>query len=186
MSMRFRLGYAFRHAGKMKQLNKLDTVFKYYNITSDEKNDATVIKDFLLGQSEFTTRIERSDEIFLYLNNIEDFMKIIDDFRTITDIQIWKPDPAILETQDPSVLVSKLAKDYKFKVTVNIGWIRYQNKSTLKWIENNRDKLKISEYGLNNAYSLVNVYVRDEKVLMLLKMTGDKFITKIENLVLPK
>ena len=159
--------------------------YRKINITKDELKDARELRDCINSLSEYSVRQEYTDKLFVYLNDFEPLLTTLQTFKTISYIKLWKPDPAILKDADPNLLVSTFANKYNFKVTINFGRLRSRNISTLKWIENNRDKIKISDYSLEYADSSVGIYVRDDKVLMLLQMTGGDFISRIERLVLP-
>jgi hypothetical protein len=110
---------------------------------------------------------------------------VLKTLKNVEKITVWKPDPAILKNTDPDVFVTKLAENYDFKVTLNMWKLREKNNGTLQWIKNNRDKVKITDYSIQLGQSFSTLYVRDEKVLMILQMTGNNFISRIERLVLP-
>lgn len=169
--------------------NKRKSVqISYYNKTVIDISmleDARILRDCLNSLSEYKVRQEYNDKLFVYLNDVETLLNVLKKLKTINQIKTWRPDPVILKNPDPDLLVSTFADKYKYKATMNFSNLRKKNPSTIKWIENNRDKVKISDYSLEMADSSVGVYVRDDKVLMLLQMTGNSFITKIERLVLP-
>ena len=123
--------------------------------------------------------------MFIYVNNIDDLLPVLKTLKNVEKITVWKPDPAILKNTDPDVFVTKLAENYDFKVTLNMWKLREKNNGTLQWIKNNRDKVKITDYSIQLGQSFSTLYVRDEKVLMILQMSGYNFISRIERLVLP-
>lgn len=159
--------------------------YRKTEITRESLRDSRTLRDGLNGLAEYKIRQEYNDKLFIYTNELEPLLTVLKTLNTVYRIKTWRPDPVILKNPDPDLLVSTFADKYAFKATMNFSKLRRKNPSTLKWIENNRDKIKISDYSLENADSSVGVYVRDDKVLMLLQMTGNSFISKIERLVLP-
>jgi hypothetical protein len=160
----------------------------YYQKTEINKTileDSRTLRDCLNNLPEYKIRQEWHNKMFIYVNDVGPLLKVLKTLSTIHRIRVWRPDPIILKNPDPDLLVSTFADKYAYKATMNFSKLRHKNPATLNWIKNNRDKIKVSDYSLENADSIVGVYVRDEKVLMLLQMTGNSFISKIERLVLP-
>ena len=159
--------------------------YRKLHIVKQDINDAKEIRDALNSIDGYMIRQEYNDQLFIYLNDIDALLPVLENLKTVSKLRVWRPDPAILANAEADVLVSKLAEYYQFKVSINMSALRRKNLGTLKWIENNRDKLKITDYSLEYAHSNAGLYVRDEKVLMILQMTGNNFIGRIERLVLP-
>lgn len=148
-------------------------------------DDCLDLRSALLDLKEYNVRQEGYNKLFVYLNDLDNLLSVVKNLKTVERIKLWEPDAALLKNPDTDVLVSKYANEFTHKVTINLWSVRKKNSSTLDWIKNNRDKIKITDYGLEYASSQTGIYVRDEKVLMLLQMTGDGFITRVERLVLP-
>jgi hypothetical protein len=148
-------------------------------------NDARTIRDGLNSLDDYMVRQEFQDQLFIYLNDLDTLLPVLKTLKTINRLEVWNPDPAILKNPEADVLVTKLAEHYQYKVSMNMWELRKKESSALKWIENNRDKIKITDYSLERGHSLAALYVRDDKVLMLLQMIGSDFISRIERLVLP-
>jgi hypothetical protein len=159
--------------------------YRKVHIEKQDINDAKKLRDALNLIDGYMIRQEYNDQLFIYLNDIDNLLPVLENLKTVSKLQVWRPDPAILANAEADVLVSKLAEDYQFKVSINMWALRKENSGTLAWIKNNRDKIKITDYSLEYACSNAGVYVRDEKVLMILQMTGNNFIGRIERLVLP-
>jgi hypothetical protein len=159
--------------------------YRKTEITKNTLEDAKSLRTCLNSLSDYRVRQEWHDKLFLYINDVDQLLNVIKSLKTVTRVKVWRPDPIILKNPDPDLLVSTFADNYAYKVTMNFWKVRNKNTSTLNWIKNNRDKIKITDYSLEWADSSVGVYVRDDKVLMLLQMTGNSFISKIERLVLP-
>jgi hypothetical protein len=159
--------------------------YRKIRLEQEDIDDSRTLRDTLNSIDGYMVRQEYNDQLFVYLNDIDTLLPVLENLNTINKIQVWKPDPAILKNPEPDVLVTKLAADYQYKVSMYMWSLRKKESSALKWIENNRDKIKITDYSLEHAHSLAAVYVRDDKVLMLLQMTGNDFIGRIERLVLP-
>jgi hypothetical protein len=159
--------------------------YKKTQYTKDDIDDAEAVRDTLNSINDYRLRQEYQSQLFVYLNEPDILLSVLTKLKTVDAATIWKPDPAILNNTAPDVLVSTKAKDYAYKVTVNMYDLRKRNPSAENWIKNNRDKLEISDYSLEHGDSNSALYVRDEKILMLLQMTGSNFIKRTERLVLP-
>lgn len=151
----------------------------------EEVKEAELLKTALLSTGEFMVRQDFNDRMTVYLNDRSTLMAILDNSKIIDWVEIWEPDSTSINCVDTDILVSGHADKYAFKVTLDIGKIRRENAGILNWIAANRDKIKITDYALHYAYSTIGVYVRDEKVLMLLQMSDRNYIRQIERLVLP-
>jgi hypothetical protein len=160
-------------------------VFSKIRYTEDDIDDAEVVRNTLNSIKNYRLRQEYHTQLFVYLDEPELLLPVLKNLKTVDAATIWKPDPAILNNTSPDVLVSTKAKDYAFKVTANMFNLRVRNPIAENWIKNNRDKLEISDYSLEYGDNNAALYVRDEKILMLLQMTGTSFIKRIERLVLP-
>lgn len=154
-------------------------------ITKYDLEDARALRDCLNRISDYRVRQELKNKLFVYVNDVETLLDSLKTLNTVHRTRVWRPDPVILKNPDPDLLVSTFAEDYAYKVTINFSHLRRKSPTTLNWIKNNRDKIKITDYSIEWADSSVGVYVRDDKVLMLLQMTGDLSISKVERLVLP-
>jgi hypothetical protein len=173
---------------KLTNSKKISIHIGYCNkidISNNTPKDARILRDYLNNLSEFKIRQEFYNKLSIYVNDAESLLAVFKELKTVSRIKIWRPDPVILKNPDPNLLVSTFADKYKYKATINFSGLREKNPSTLTWMKNNRDKVKITDYSLRCANSSVGVYVRDDKVLMLLQMTGNNFISKIERLILP-
>lgn len=159
--------------------------YRKIRLEKQDIDDARIIRDTLNSIDGYMVRQEYNDQLFVYLNDIEALLPVLENLKTVSMLRAWKPDPTILKNPEANVLVTKLAADYQYKVAIDMWAIRKNESSVLKWIENNRDKIKITDYSLEHGFSNAAVYVRDDKVLMLLQMTGNNFIGRIERLVLP-
>lgn len=162
-------------------------VYRKYKFGIEEVNDAKILKTTLMTADDYMIRSEDNHTIVIYTNDKDVFLNCIKNMTTIHIVEIYAPDDSVKNSllSDPTTLVSKFAKDYEYKVTINIGALRRSNSSLLTWIAANRNKIKISDYALTRAYSFVGAYVRDQKVLLLLQMSDQNHITKIERLISP-
>lgn len=159
--------------------------YRKIRIGNEHIRDAALIRRCLNNIEDYMIRQENLCNLQIYFNDIDTVLPMFKKLKTTEFLQIWQPDPAILNNTAPDILVSKLANEFSYKVTINFGALKRKNSSTIKWIENNRDKIRITDYSIQHAYSFVGVYVRDDKVLMLLQMTDNNFISRIERLILP-
>lgn len=187
-----KLGYATKKIEQYKETLKHNSYieqgrYKKIRFGNAEVSDAESFKDFLLTSADYMLRQEYTSTIVIYTTEKTQALALLLSLNTVTDLKLWEPEESAKSKLllDPTLLVSKLASEFEFKVTINVGAIREKNSPLITWIAANRDKIRITEYALKHAYSYVSVYVRDEKILLLLQMTGQNFVTKIERLVLP-
>lgn len=174
-------------AKRFKDKSKVFIELGYYTKQYIGFNDIETIKilrDSLL-KADYMLRHDYSNILSIYTNDYQPLLESIKKIKKLDSVSIYKPDPAILNNIAPDVLVSSHANEFGYKVTLNIGKARAKSSSVINWITANRDKIKITDYSLETAYSNVGVYVRDEKVLMLLQMTGSDYIKKVERLISP-
>lgn len=173
---------------KIKSIkNPTISVGKYYKIKYglDHVRDLSIIRSCIDDLDDYRIRCEYKSKLILYLNDKDKILKKLEKLKSVSHIDFWEPDESIINLQSKDLLVSKLADKYQYKISLNIGSLRIRNPNMLKWIKNNRDKIKISDYALENAYSIAGVYVRDDKVLTLMQMINNNNIKNIERLVLP-
>lgn len=150
-----------------------------------EVKEAELLRAALLSTKDFMVRQDYNDRMTVYINDRSTLMTVLNKLETVDWVEIWEPDSTSINCTDTDILVSGYADKYAFKVKLDVGKIRRENAGILNWIKANRDKIKITDYALHSAYSFIGVYVRDEKVLMLLQMSDRNYIKQIERLVLP-
>jgi hypothetical protein len=162
----------------------------YYHkarIFPEDIEDAKLVRNTLLKMTDYMVRSEYNHNISIYCNDKDMLLKELKKLKNTDTVKVSGPDQNQIAdlTSDQNVLVSKKAKDYSHKVTIDLYRLRPSNSELMKWISANRNKIKISDYALHQATSYVSVYVRDEKVLLLFRMAGDQYIKKVEKLILP-
>jgi hypothetical protein len=160
--------------------------YRKNKIFSSHVDDAILIKDALIQLKDYTVRSEYNSFI-IYCNVKKEILDAFNKLKSVHLVEVCEPDMNIVSAleKEPNILISKFANEYQYKVTLDFFKIRRNNDTVLSWITANRNKIKISDYSLNNATSFVGIYVRDEKVLMLLQISAEQFIKKIEKLILP-
>ena len=159
-------------------------IYNKVKLDVEDVNDAEVFMNALLSLKEYMYRKEFNYNSILYCNDLTilDTIKNLKTSRCITLHEV-RESVTNLNEREYGVLASKKHGEYEFKVTLNMYQVRRKNPATIQWIKANRDKVKISDYSVEHACSNVGIYVRDEKVLLLLRMTGDQWLTNIERLV---
>ena len=167
--------------------NKRLVIGYYSNILIKEENikDAERIRDWIKTLDNYSVRHEMPDNLSVYSNDLKDLQSLIDSFELVERGYLWEPNKSLVQNQEPDILISKKADEFTHKITIDMGALRRESPDTLKWVAANRDKVRISNYSLEKAYSYVGIYVRDEKVLMLFQLAGNTFIKKTERLVSP-
>jgi hypothetical protein len=157
------------------------------SITYQEVLDANEIyKTMRSAATEYLLRCEYQT-IIVYSNDKGLLVKLSKKIVT-GDTELWEPDKSVvgfLSTNANTIMVD-IPTDFPYKITFG----RKPAKIELaNWIDNNSDKVKIGNILLDNLRNEVRwiqgqyFYVKDEKVIFLLKiMLGDN-IGKIDKLV---
>jgi len=158
----------------------------YYYARKASLNDKTHAKklgELLKTIDIWAVRVE-TPFVSLYLNTENDLEKIVQACKNrIKYIEI--PDPKSQNLlAEGTVLVKKL--DYKFKVSLGVSNQNYSN--FVQWCENN-PKIRLPKRAKRDLNKDSNAgggffYVKDEKVLTMVRMFLGRTITKVENVVL--
>jgi len=125
--------------------------------------------------------------IIIYTNNLTTLTKLSKNIRT-DDIELWEPSKEVVSflVANANTIIIDKPTDFPYKITFG----RKPGKAELAdWIDNNSDKVKIGNILLENLRCETRwiqgqyFYVKDEKIIFLLKiMLGDN-IGKIDKLV---
>jgi len=181
------LSYANREIAKYKDKlskgQKSVTIGRYNKekITVENVNEAEILRQFLLQQADFMVRCEAGC-IGIYLNDSAELVKLLEKL-TVSDVSRWKPDPKVKDLIMPDTVVTNKPSIYKYKITIDAWLARNKFPAVFEWIASNRDKIKITNHSLKNATSSIFVYVRDEKILMLLEMCAGTSIKKKDRII---
>jgi hypothetical protein len=188
-----RLSYAHDKILEFKNKLKNQKSFEYRKfgkklVTHEIVKDAQRIRETLLNSSDYQLRVEAFN-LMVYSNSKDELLKIVKNLETVDSIELWEPDSSVTEllANEKDVLVVNKPSDYTHKLTLEAS-PRKKNVDAFKgWAEANRNKVKITDYSLNTLdsgyWKNFNVYVRDEKVLLLLKMVAPDMIRKVEKIV---
>lgn len=207
LSFRFEIGDIFRtwhqRDGRLSYAqekildfkNKLKTnksiEYKKYRkiqVTQELIKDAQRIRETLLNCSDYQLRVEAFN-LMLYSNSKDDLLKVVKNLETISSFEIWEPDSAVTDllANEKDVLVVNKPSEFAYKLTLESSPRKKNVDGFKSWAEANRNKIKITDYSLNTLESgywkNFNVYVRDDKVLLLLKMVAPDMIKKVEKIV---
>ena len=148
--------------------------------------DADRIYKSLRGATDYLLRCEHQT-IIIYTNNLTTLTKLSKNIRT-DDIELWEPSKEVVSflVANANTIIIDKPTDFPYKITFG----RKPGKAELAdWIDNNSDKVKIGNILLENLRCETRwiqgqyFYVKDEKIIFLLKiMLGDN-IGKIDKLV---
>lgn len=162
--------------------------FRKILVTKSIVDDARKIREKLLTTSDYQLRVEAYNLMF-YSNSKTDLLNICKSLKTITAYELWEPDAkvrAVLSSEKDVIIVNK-PSDFAYKLTLESTPKRKNVDSFKGWAAANRNKVKITDYSLNTIedgyWKTFNVYVRDDKVLLLLKMVAPDMIRKVEKIV---
>jgi len=146
-------------------------------------------KELLKLLENITERKTRAEigYLYVYLTSEEDLKSFTENnFCSPFIVEVWKPDTGDIKTllDEENVFILKEPSPYEFRVSVG----RTKNPGLADWLAANSDKCKASDYALQSIrdgdwIQTVYFYLRDEKILLLVKMIAGNDIKKVERLV---
>ena len=154
-------------------------------ISKEELDDAAHIYKVLRYAKNYLVRCEY-DTLIVYSNNLNFINKLKNGIKSY-NCEIWAPLDVNIDylKQNKNIILVDNPPKLKYKVTFG----RKKSSPALgEWLIANTDKSKAGSVFLRNCQDngWINgqyVYVRDEKVLLLINMLAGDNITKIEELV---
>lgn len=156
------------------------------SITESELVDARKIFNSLEMYPDYRIRVEMGYNMTIFTNSVE----LVDKFKKEIKYSIkgiWQPSnnmtPFLLQNIDTAIVKTKTP--YEFRVYFNGRRI---DPNFAEWLKNNTDKSKIGEQTLRNielgCYSSGNYfYIKNEKVLTMIRLIMGHNIQKVERLV---
>jgi hypothetical protein len=161
-----------------------------YEVTTQDVNQIKKIAKLLVDNAgEFRTRTEMSN-FSIYTNN-EALLSLLEtnsDPNYAYAIEIFKPHDSIksIMAGNKEIYVVSKPMDYKYRVTIT-GKVN-NSKQFSSWLKENSDKVKASSTairGFNSEYWMSNLllYVKDDKILLLLQMMIGSSVQKVETIV---
>lgn len=158
----------------------------YDYITLEEYKYAKQMLSLLENTESYRTRTEYGT-LNVYLEHEEDLNRFVNDKIVKKHIhEIWRPDPNDVKhlLSEENIFLLKEPSPYQFRIYMKNG---NRHPELAKWLAANKDKTKITEYGLfslgESKWSNIYFYVRDEKLLVFVQMLAGGDIQKIERLV---
>lgn len=155
-------------------------------ISNEEFYDAkTLYQHLLSASSEYKIRVERWDGLNLYSNDREFLFNLIEDLHS-KSIEFYEPNINVVNTllNEKNIILVDKKPDLPLKITFNYKKI---NSSLADWLEANTDKSRAGVVTLTNIKSgWANgcyIFLRDERVLMMVQMIAGQNIQRIEKLV---
>jgi hypothetical protein len=148
----------------------------------NDKSHAKKLAEILKKVSNWAVRVE-TPFVSVYLDLEDDLEKIVSNCKNrVKYIEIPDPKSQTLLAEG-TVLVKKL--DFKFKVSLGVSNQNHSN--FVQWCENN-PKIRMPKRAKRDLSKDVNsgggfFYVKDEKVLTMVKMFLGRTITKVESVV---
>ena len=162
--------------------------FRKISVTNELVKDAQRIRETLLATSDYQLRVEAFN-LMIYSNSKDDLLKIVKNLETVASYELWEPDASVTDilSNNKDVLIVNKPSEYEYKLTLEAS-PRKKNVDGFKgWVTANRNKVKVTDYSLNTLdsgyWKNFNAYVRDEKVLLLLKMVAPDMIKKVEKII---
>jgi len=146
--------------------------------------DANAIFEFIKDKrDQYLLRVDRH-RLSFYTNN-EEFLESFSDL--IENVEVSKPDPAYIDflKSNRNTIVVTEPSDYEYKVT--FGW-NTPTDHLGQFLDNHSAKTKVgpkTRYNIDKRLGVYNnyIYVKDEKILLLLQMIVGTSITRIDRLV---
>lgn len=162
--------------------------FRKVVVTKDIVNDGRVIRELLLTNTDYSLRVEMYN-LMIYSNSKDELLNICKNLKTVKSFELWEPDSkvtTILSNEKDIIIVNK-PSEYLYKLTLESTPKKKNIDGFKGWVSANRDKVKVTDYSLNTVedgyWKTFNVYVRDDKVLLLLKMVAPDLIKKVEKII---
>jgi len=157
--------------------------YRHFNITQTEFHECVSLYHELRNTSvDYKLRIENPC-VHLYSNDKAWILNLAT--KTEAALEFWEPAPDVIKHLQPNVILVKKHTGYDYKVTLGDFKV---DAGFSNWINNNLDKIKIGsiarEHINNNGYCAnFYFYVRDERVLNLIKLIIAPSIRRIDKLV---
>ena len=164
---------------------KWKRVLKSSIISYDHFSDAKILLNlFSKANDDYRIRVEYSN-MCVYSNDISWLNTIASKINSKHLRELWEPDSkylADLQTKNTIIIEGNLP--YEYKVTLGPRG----NPQFAEWARNNKDKIKagnifLSELEHNGYVNGMYFYVRDEKILTLVKMILGHCIRRIDKIV---
>lgn len=162
--------------------------FRKTVVTKDQVDDARKIRELLLANNDYGLRVEMYN-LMIYSNSKDDLLEICKNMQTVGSFELWEPDSKVtklLASEKDLIIVNK-PSEYLYKLTLEATPKKKNVDGFKGWAEANRNKVKITDYSLNTIldgyWKTFHAYVRDDKVLLLLKMVAPDMIKKVEKIV---
>ena len=147
--------------------------------------DAKDVYSILKKHSEYKIRCEGSSMLSIYSNDRDLLMKIANKMRTSLR-EFWEPKPEaiVLLQRKENIKIVNLPTEFLYQVHLAFKKI---DPSIYNWVTSNPGKVKVGQKTLldfargvsNGSY----IYVRDQRVLMLVELLIGNAIRKVDKLV---
>jgi hypothetical protein len=138
--------------------------------------------EFKRKHTDYKIRIE-NPVIQIYSNDKLWLQKL--SFKCLQPLELWEPDPSILDLLEKNVIIVNNPTNFPIKVT--LGDV-IPDSNFITWIEKNQDKIKIGPICKDaieqNLYCAnYYFYLRDERILELVNLMIAPSIRRIDKLV---
>lgn len=152
----------------------------------DVENAESILNKLIKTESDFKLRCE-SYSLSIYTNDLTLLEKIADGVTYTARAMIWKPEERaiefLLKNKDMSVSTKPVEFPYRIHLKSDLNRTNYD--ALVKWIEGNKDKVKIGRWCLtalkSGAWITGNYfYLKDLKTVTIIEMIAGKIINKIE------
>lgn len=154
-------------------------------IDDKEFTDAKLIYEKLKNSSDYKVRVERWNGLNIYSND-RNFLFTLGSCLRYGAIEFYEPKPDIVDKllSDKNIIIVDKPPEFELKVTLNYKKV---NPALADWLEANTDKSKAGKVTIDNIRSgwasSCYIFLRDERVLMMVQMISGHSIQRIEKLV---
>lgn len=156
-------------------------------IDKEDFENAKFLKKLFEKYTDHRKRVEFANRLIIYTNSKDMLDEIIDKLESCVK-EIYKPKEGIegFLTQNIETAIVKTPTEYEFRVYLNGNRI---DPNFANWLRSNRDKCKVGEatlWNIENDNFLTNnnyFYIKNEKVLTMIRMIIGHNIRKVERLV---
>lgn len=155
-------------------------------INNEDFENAKFLKQLFEKYTDHRKRVEFGNRIIIYTSN-EDMLDEITDNLSRCIKEIYKPKEGIegFLTQNIGTAIVKTPPEYNFRVYLKGSHI---DPNFANWLKANQDKSKVGEITLwnienNNYIDNSYFYIKNEKVLTMVRMIIGHNIRKVEQLI---
>jgi hypothetical protein len=155
-------------------------------VTAEALAEARIIYDSLQTYSDHRIRVENSYKLTIY-SNAEDLIDLLTQSLKYSIKEVWRPKEGVMEFLNTNIETAILKTPMPYEFRVYFNWVDVDPSFAL-WLERNTDKSRVGTVTLESIkcgswLSGNYFYIKNEKVLTMIRMLVGHNIRKVERLV---